>query len=154
MTKFIAALILLNLSFAQAKVTPLTESEVISINQEYLELVNEYRIDQKLAPLTSNPIIEKIAYEHSRGMALKTREFSHLGFSQRCTKIKSRLAPHKKCGEIIAYGQKNAKAVLKAWLNSPPHKAAIEGVGYNHTGLGIYRNSRGVIYWTQMFIKL
>ncbi len=130
------------------------EVDTYSINQVYLDLLNEYRIDRKLRPLSYSPEMEKIAKDHSKGMAKHTRPFSHMGMSQRCRKIKKELGSLKICGEIIAMGQKNAKAVLTAWINSPKHHKTLTDPQFNTTALGIYKDDKGVIYWTQIFVEL
>lgn len=165
MTKLLMSLILLNLTLScgkgfdkksnQQRTQEAQEVDnTFSLNQEYLSLVNEYRINHKLKPLTYNPILEDIAEEHSKGMATHSRAFGHMGFSNRCRKIKKRVAPHKLCGEIIAMGQKTPKAVLKAWIDSPKHLQEIQQQRYNTTALGIYKDSEGVIYWTQILVEL
>lgn len=130
------------------------EEDTFSLNQRYLTLVNEYRIDHKLKPLTYSSIIEKVAMEHAKGMATDSRGFNHRGFSLRCRKIKKRLGEHKLCGEIIAMGQKTPEAVLKAWLNSPKHMEELQQSRYNMTALAMYKSQAGVSYWTQIFVEL
>lgn len=130
------------------------EVDTFSLNQDYLNLLNEYRIDQKLKPLTYSAVIEEIAKEHSKGMAKRTRAFSHLGMGQRCRQIKKRLAPYKICGEIIAMGQPDLKSLLRAWINSPKHHKELSHASYTATALGIYKDDQGVIYWTQIFVEL
>lgn len=166
MTKLLWSLILLSLTLACGKgfdkknksTTNRTQEEqevdTNSINLVYLDLLNEYRIDQGLRPLNYSPEIEKVAKDHSKGMAKHTRPFGHMGMSQRCRKIKKELGPLKACGEIIAMGQKTAKAVLTAWINSPKHHKALTDPQFNTTALGIYKDDKGVIYWTQIFVEL
>jgi uncharacterized protein YkwD len=38
------------------------------------------------------------------------------------------------------------------WINSPGHRENIEG-DYNLSGIGIYKNRNGVLYFTHIFIK-
>jgi uncharacterized protein YkwD len=54
-------------------------------------------------------------------------------------------------GENIAYGFPDARAVMTAWLNDPPHKANIEDPSWTTIGVGAARSSAGVVYWTQDF---
>jgi uncharacterized protein YkwD len=167
MTKLLLSLILLNLTLScgkgfdkdQKPSNPPTQNaqevdNTFELNQVYLNLVNEYRIERKLNPLVYSAILEEIAEDHSKGMATNSRPFSHLGFKSRCRKIKKRLAPHKLCGEIIAMGQKNPREVLNSWINSPRHHEEIQQKRYNTTALGIYKDANGVIYWTQIFVEL
>jgi uncharacterized protein YkwD len=130
------------------------EDGSFSINQQYLQMVNEYRISKQLRPLTYQPIIEEIALGHSKGMGLHVRPFGHMGFSVRCRRLRNRLGKVLLCGEIVAMGQKNIKEVFKAWITSPKHREELEHPLYTHTGLGIYKDERGLGYWTQMFVEL
>jgi uncharacterized protein YkwD len=130
------------------------ESDAYSVNQQYISLVNEYRIRKKLSPLSSQVLIEEAAEAHSKGMALHTRPFGHYGFSLRCRRLSSRLGVTKACGEVVAKGHKSAKEVLSAWLKSPIHRQHIEANYYTHTGLGVHKDSNGEMYWTQIFIEL
>ena len=54
-------------------------------------------------------------------------------------------------GENIAYGQQTPEEVVKAWMNSPGHKANILSKSYTNIGAGIAKNSQGRIYWVHMF---
>lgn len=56
-------------------------------------------------------------------------------------------------GENIAYGQRTPQEVMRDWMNSPGHRSNILNGTYNQIGVGLGKNSRGVLYWTQMFIK-
>ncbi|RUR12193.1 hypothetical protein ELY15_05865 [Legionella sp. km772] len=55
-------------------------------------------------------------------------------------------------GENIAFGYRTAQEVVKGWLSSPGHRGNILG-NYNFMGIGIARDGRGRIYFTQIFIK-
>jgi len=166
MTKLFASLILLSLTvacnngFEKQKPKKTTRPEVrqetdsFSINQDYIQLVNEVRINKGLTPMSYLTIIEDIARGHSKGMALHTRPFGHMGFTARCRWLRNRMGRHRQCAELVAMGQKNIKAVFRAWMKEPKHREEIERPGFTHTGLGLFKDERGVVYWTQMFIEL
>ena len=167
MTKLFMGLILMSLTLACGKGFEKKKSKPESNRQEqgdeeygatlaaeYAELVNEHRIKLKLRPLTYNAIIEDVARSHSKSMALGTRPFGHIGFSSRCRQIKNRLGSWIICGEVVAMGQKSAKDVFRAWLDSPRHRRELENPDFTHTGLGIHKDSKGRIYWTQMMVEL
>lgn len=120
----------------------------------YLTLVNNHRAKLGMRPVEPSPHIEKVAVDHSRQMARGRQFFGHTGWKQRCGEIKEKMGHGNLCGEIIARGQKNAHAVFRAWLNSPPHRQVIEGRRYTHTGLGYYKDLKGTINWTQLFLEL
>jgi uncharacterized YkwD family protein len=54
-------------------------------------------------------------------------------------------------GENIAYGQRSPAEVVKAWMDSPGHKANILNKSYTNIGAGTAKNSQGRIYWVHMF---
>ncbi|WP_328301019.1 CAP domain-containing protein [Streptomyces sp. NBC_00435] len=53
-------------------------------------------------------------------------------------------------GENIARGQGDAQAVMKAWMNSPGHKANILNCEFRTLGVGMY-SAAGGPWWTQDF---
>jgi uncharacterized protein YkwD len=129
------------------------EVDTFGVNQDYLQLVNDHRIEMQLRPLTYHSIVEEIAKSHSKAMAGYVRPFGHIGFTVRCRRLKNRIGKIKLCGELVAMGQKNIQAVFKAWMNEPKHREEIERPSFTHTGLGIYKDARGVRYWTQMLVE-
>lgn len=130
------------------------EDEQVTLPSLYMELVNDHRALMGLKALVYEPIIEEIALTHSKAMGLRTRPFGHTGFSYRCRRIRSRLEDGNLCGEVVAYGQQSPMDVYRAWMNSPGHRKKLEDPRYTHTGLGVYEDKDGRIYWTQMFIEL
>lgn len=106
-----------------------------------------------LRPLIYSGIIEGLAIEHSKEMALGNRAFGHLGWKERCKLLKTKLKS-KSCGEIVAVGQENDGEVLESWLSSPPHRDSIEKPDWTHTGVGVFQNKKGRLFWTQIFLKL
>lgn len=119
----------------------------------YMALLNEHRMRMGLPPLTYLKSIEISATQHSMDMAEGRRPFGHEGWKERC-KILKDLLKSKACGEIVAAGQDNGEEVLESWLRSPPHRDSIEHPSWTHTGLGVFRNKNGRLYWTQIFLKL
>ena len=59
---------------------------------------------------------------------------------------------YRTAAENIAYGQKTAKAVMDAWMNSSGHRANILNANVKEIGVGAATSSGGTIYWTQMFV--
>jgi uncharacterized protein YkwD len=78
-------------------------------------------------------------------------EISHDKFDERSkTLIKDENAS--RTGENVAYGQRSAKAVMKAWLNSSGHRKNIEG-DFTHVGIAVIKTKSGIFYYTQLFLK-
>lgn len=126
-------------------INPITENK-------YFNLVNKYRKSIGLKALKYSTTIEDEALDHSTDMANGSL-FGHGGWRGRCQRLRATLGSNS-CGEIVAMGQQTPEAVLKAWLNSPPHRQAIENPQWTHTGIGYAVNAKGRPYWTQMFLKL
>ena len=55
--------------------------------------------------------------------------------------------------ENIAKGPPTAQEVMKTWLGSAAHRAAIVNCGYRNIGVGVAADSAGVLLWTQDFAK-
>ena len=46
-----------------------------------------------------------------------------------------------------------AQRAVAIWLRSPEHLKNIRG-DFNYSGLGIWRDTKGTIYFTQIFVKI
>ena len=55
-------------------------------------------------------------------------------------------------GENIAAGQRSPELAVKAWLDAPAHNAAIMNPSFKQTGVGVYMDSSGRLYWAQLFV--
>ena len=118
---------------------------------DILYLINEHRLSIDLNILTFNETIWKEAQIHSDNMAEGSVDFGHDGFTERTDKIYETL-PGDASAENVAMGYETAEDVIAGWLNSSGHRNNIEG-DYSHTGLSAIKNSEGVYYYTQIFIK-
>lgn len=117
---------------------------------ELLDEVNAYRVSVGLNPLE---IIEHISYkssEHNDYM-LATHTVTHEGFEERKTNLQEVLGAYR-VGENVAFAYSTAQATVTAWVNSPSHKANLEG-DYTHFGASIKMDDQGRKYYTNMFIK-
>lgn len=133
---------------------PKSEDKELSTTEEFMQLVNDHRQSLGLGTLTYSEDIETTAFIHSRRMARKFIPFGHMGSKLRCQTVLSilELDEGALCGENVAMGQEDAKSVFKAWMESESHRQAIEDGRYTHSGLGFYKDFRGRIYWTQIFV--
>ena len=119
-----------------------------------MDLVNQHREKRGLQTLDYSPGMSAIIEKHAKNMALGKVKFGHSGSAVRCDRAEKVLGGGNLCGEIVAWGQKDAKKAFQAWLNSPGHRAIIENGRYNQTGFGFYKNKAGRIYWAQIFLEL
>ena len=126
--------------------------DTAALEQSVFNQINNYRASQGLPALTRNSAIENQARIHSQNMANGTVPFGHTGFSER---VKAIGIPYRAAGENVAYNQgysDPATIAVQGWLKSPGHLANIKG-NYEKTGIGVASNSRGAIYFTQIFLR-
>jgi uncharacterized protein YkwD len=117
-----------------------------------LYYVNAHRRSRGLSALQLLEPASQQAYNHSRDMATGAAAFGHEGFSQRVSNISSAVGRVSASAENVAYGNLSAKEVVDVWINSAGHRKNMEG-NYNQTGIGVYTDRRGVLYFTQLFVR-
>lgn len=123
-----------------------------NMSADILRHINVYRKTKGLSALTTLEVANDQAAQHSKNMALKKTAFSHNGFEERIAAISKTAGTMRAAAENVAYGQLSAKEVVEGWINSPGHKKNIEG-NYTLTGIGVYRDNKGVIFFTQLFMR-
>ncbi len=135
---------------APAKTTTTsTNSTTSSYATQVLKLVNAERAKAGLSALTTNTTLTSAA--NVRAKETKTL-FSHTrpDGSSCFTALTQAGVNYKTAGENIAYGQKTPAEVVKAWMESPGHRANIMNANFHKVGIGVYQTG-GVIYWSQLF---
>ncbi len=125
---------------------------IATMNSDIINGINDYRKTKGLPPLRLLALAASEAAKHSSNMASKKVPFGHAGFNDRAVAIANELHGTSSTGENVAFGKMTSKQVIDAWLKSPEHKANIEG-NFNYTGVGVAKDSRGVVYYTQLFVK-
>lgn len=119
-----------------------------NFQQELLELHNEERIRHGLKPLSLNKDLCKYSQKHAEKMALK-KHMHHSNLGQ-----VEKIEPNKNWdwrGENVAWGQKTADSVVRAWMLSPGHRWNILGTNFKQVGFGLARDSHGNNYWCTVF---
>lgn len=122
------------------------------IEKEIHALVNKYRAKKGLSPLETNSTISSAAASHSRNMASKRIPMGHSGFDSRMNKLMKQIKGSNACAENVAYGAQTAEKVVDMWINSKGHRKNILG-DYNTTGIGVTKDKKGTLYFTQIFIR-
>jgi uncharacterized protein YkwD len=137
-----------------AQIIPYTISAAPSVNMsmadEILKYINEYRRKKGLPPMAMNAIMNAEAQKHSENMAARRTSFGHNGFQHRYKRVSSAINGISGVGENVAMGSKTAREVVDNWLKSPMHKQNIEGA-FNLTGIGVAADKKGTLYFTQLF---
>jgi uncharacterized protein YkwD len=94
------------------------------------KLVNDYRKQHALAPLTADPRLEMLANAHSADMAGAHR-MSHDGFQARMQKT-----GYKLCVENVGWNYPGARQQFEGWKNSPGHDKNLRDAGVTRMGIG------------------
>jgi uncharacterized protein YkwD len=136
-----------------------TTTEGLGVNYTYntseietMKLINDYRVSIGLNALEKINHISFKCEEHNKYM-IENNVVDHNDFTSRSNNIVSVLGA-KKVGENVAYNYKTSEAALRAWLDSPGHKANIEG-DYTHFGIAVTTDaSTGKKYYTNIFAKI
>lgn len=130
-----------------------TEKETVVVagmERSILQYINQYRRSLGKPSLQLSSIASDQAYRHSRNMANRKTGFGHEGFDNRMETIKKNVGWISASAENVAYGKLTAREVVQGWLNSPGHRKNIEG-DYLYTGIGVYRDAKGILFFTQIF---
>ncbi len=136
------------------KITIPNIDSVKQLEQQVVDLVNAQRSKNGLPALTHNWELSRVARYKSQDMIDKNY-FSHTSptYGSPFDMMKSFGISYTAAGENIAKGQNSPQSVMNAWMNSSGHRANILNKSYNQIGVGVAKDSRGNLYWTQMFIK-
>ena len=127
-----------------------------NLEQETFYLINAYRKSCKLPPLLWDFTIAQAARDHSRDMADGEVDFGHDGFHERIAKLCTVLTGFKGAGENVFESDdpgQMAQNAVAVWLKSPHHLKNILG-DFNYSGLGVWQDKAGMVYFTQIFLKL
>ncbi|TDC68078.1 hypothetical protein E1200_12765 [Actinomadura sp. GC306] len=117
---------------------------------QVIALVNKERAKQGCRAVTADPLLTRAAQAHSADMK-RRGFFDHTNPDgkdpgDRITATGYRWSTY---GENIAKGQPTAASVMKAWMNSPGHRANILNCRFAEIGVGLVTS--GGPYWTQNF---
>ena len=121
--------------------------------EDVLKYTNQFRKSKGLKALEMRDDLNAIARKHSEDMASGRCTFGHDGYDLRVSKIKKTIKPcDGNIGENVAYGARNGKEAVDTWKNSSGHRKNMLG-DYKYIGIGTASNKKGVIYYTQIFVR-
>ena len=139
------AFVAVNTSAGAAPPRELTKLERrTALEAEIVREMNQIRIAHRIQPLRASPSLRSAARTHSRAM-LELGFFGHdsadgTAFSDRIRRFyTSRGWDTWSVGEALlaSEGQEiAAKAIVRAWLDSPPHREAILSSAWRDAGIG------------------
>ena len=128
----------------------ITEVSVSSMEQEVIDVVNDYRVSQGLNALEFNNVVYDFANTHNAYMIAEGK-ISHDDFDIRSSNL-SVQANADFVSENLGKDFTNANDILEAWIASPTHKKVMEGQ-FTQTAVSVQADANGVLYYTQLFIK-
>lgn len=143
-----------NLIYPGQKINIPSIDDVKALENEVIRLTNIERSKAGLPALKANWELSRVARYKSQDMVNKNY-FSHQSptYGSPFQMMESFGIRFTAAGENIAYGQRNPEEVVRAWMNSPGHRANILSSSYTEIGVGVAKKSNGTLYWTQMFIR-
>ncbi|OZI10657.1 hypothetical protein CEW92_15700 [Bacillaceae bacterium SAS-127] len=126
-------------------------SALKAFEQQVVTLTNKERTKVGLPALQIDSQLSKVARKKSEDM-LANNYFSHTSptYGSPFDMMKQFGVTYSAAGENIAKGQRTPEEVVKAWMDSPGHKANILSKDFTHIGVGYVENGS---IWTQQFIK-
>ena len=102
--------------------------------------INAERAKHGLRPLRLAPSLRRVAGSHSRFMA-RVRRLQHESADGTSATRRIRRATHlRRTGEAIAFAG-TARALVKAWMASPPHRRLLLSRSFRVIGVGVARGS-------------
>lgn len=124
------------------------------LETEVIRLVNIERSNRGLQALKQNWELSRIARYKSQDMIDKGY-FAHTSptYGSFFQMIDSFGVKASGAAENIAQGQRTPQHVMSSWMNSPGHKNNILSESFSEIGVGVAKDSKGNLTWTQMFIK-
>lgn len=130
------------------------ETQIVSQMKEVLNLVNQERSKNGLAPLTLNTDLTHIATMKASDMRDKNY-FSHNSptYGTPFEMLQQFGVKYTYAGENIAAGQKTSEQVMNDWMNSSGHRANILNKNYTQLGVGYVTGGEYGTYWVQLFTK-
>lgn len=119
-----------------------------------LGLINQFRADNGVGPLSLSPTLTDAAEFHSRDMA-ERNYFSHdlPGIGTWSDNISNYGYPYGTRAENIAAGYSTAADTVQSWIDSPGHRANMLDPNLTAIGIGsaYNANSQYGTYWTNTF---
>lgn len=128
------------------QITPPPAQTFNTFAEEVLMYVNEARAANGLSALQLDPLLNEASEVRAKEVNTK---FSHTRPNgTNCFTVLSEFGiVYNSCGENIAIGFNDAKAVVNAWMNSSGHRANILNPNFKFMGIG--KSGTG---WGQLFI--
>lgn len=118
--------------------------------EDVLSYTNKFRKQKGKPALEMNAKLNELAGKHSADMASGRVAFGHAGFAARQEAAARDIKGISAFAENVAYGATSGKEVVEGWKKSSGHRRNMLG-DYKYIGIGIARDKKGIVYYTQVF---
>jgi uncharacterized protein YkwD len=122
--------------------------------ERVVSLTNAERARKRMAPLTPSPRLMRAAQMHAEQMARAGRldhELPRAKYPRPEDRLSAVKYSWRVWAENVAYGPTTAEDVHQLWMKSAEHRANILNSRLTETGVGHATDTKGRIYWTQVF---
>ncbi len=131
----------------------ITPEEAERMADQALQLVNLERAERDLPPVVVNPALTKIAEDYACRM-IDVGFFGHedpiSGHSSMERAVAAKYLFYA-IGENLAAGPETPADVMKAWMESDPHRDVILDPSWREVGIAVRSGGEYSIYWVQEF---
>ena len=137
---------------------PVPEAVLAQAELDLVTLTNSKRTARGLVKLRIDPDLMAIARDRARVMAAND-DMSHTepNGQKVFDRIRSAGLTWYGAGEIIAWNnypmEYSPAEAIRAWMDSPGHKAIMISTGYNYVGYGAAESATGKLYYAGLFVK-
>jgi uncharacterized protein YkwD len=124
--------------------------------QTLLDLLNKERAKKELPPLRPHPLLFKAARGHSANMARQGKMEHILDGKRPAQRVEAAGYNWGKVSENIAVSEgaePPLAMIVQGWMDSKTHRENLLSDRVTETGLGIARNDKGEIYYTQVLAR-
>ena len=119
---------------------------------DVLTETNRFRKSNGLPELQLREELNTIAQQHSNNMAKGKVSFGHDGFNRRNNMAVKSMGSIHGFAENVLFGASTGRDAVNMWKTSEGHRKNMLG-DYKYIGIGTARNKRGIIYYTQIFVR-
>jgi uncharacterized protein YkwD len=121
-------------------VIPASAGASTTLGRQVLKGINAQRHSHGLPPLRLATALGRVAGSHSKFMA-HVRRLQHESADGTSATTRIHRAMHvRRAGEAIAFAS-DARAIVRSWMASPPHRKLLMSRKYRVIGVGVVRGS-------------
>lgn len=127
------------------------EFKMSDVERALVDRTNAERKKKDLPELKPNPKLFVAARKHTAHMARVDRLAHELDGRKLSDRVKEAGYQAEEVGENVASGQPSAEEVVTEWMKAEDTRKHILDSKYTEIGVGVAKNAKGMLYFTQMF---